>query len=101
MIDQVLLPPEPSAEILTPVALIGLAIDRGVPLFNSGSPEGCSAVYEVTCEALRSLPDVSEDSRKALAQSLAKMRAEKTASEKAWVLRRALDRVLFQGTDGE
>jgi len=82
---------------LTPVALIGLAIDRGVPLFNSGTTEGCAAVYEVTCEALRIMPDVSADSRKEFAQALAKMRAEKTASEKAWILRRALDRFLSRG----
>jgi monofunctional biosynthetic peptidoglycan transglycosylase len=101
VIDQVLLPPEDSAEPLTPLALIQLAINRGVPLFNSGAHGACAAVYEVTCEALRSMPGVSEDSRKDLAQALASMRAAKTEREKAWILRHALDRVLARGAEGE
>lgn len=94
VIDAVLLPPEESAEPMTPVALIELAIERGVPLFNSGNADACAAVYEVTCEALRSMAGVPEDCRADLARSLAKMRAEKSDSDKAWILRRALDRAL-------
>ena len=101
VVDQVLLPPEASAQPLTPVALIGLAIERGVPLFNNGDTGACAAVYEVTCEALRIMPGVSEDSRKDLAQALAKMRAAKTERQKAWILRYALDRVLSRGPEGE
>ena len=41
------------AKPLTPRALIELAIDRGVPLFNADQLAACVAVYEVTCEALR------------------------------------------------
>ena len=94
VIDQVLLPPEASTQPLTPAELIELAIDRGVPLFNNGDPGACAAVYEVTCEALRIMPGVSEDSRMDLGQALAKMRDAKADSEKAWILRYALDRVL-------
>jgi len=91
---------EPSANPLTPAELIELAIDRGVPLFNNVSPGACAAVYEVTCEALRTMPGVSEESRKELAHALTSMRAEKTERQKAWILRYALDRVLARGTEG-
>ncbi len=96
VIDAVLLPPESSVQPMTPAELIALAIERGVPLFNSGNTGACSAVYEVTCEALCSLPGVSEDFRNDLAGALAKMRAAKTDREKAWILRHALDRVTFE-----
>jgi hypothetical protein len=100
MIDQVLLPPEASAQPLAPAALIVLAIDRGVPLFNNGNPGACAAVYEVTCEALRVMPGVSEDSRADLARALAKMREAETDNEKAWILRYALDGVLSHQREG-
>ena len=94
IIDQVLLPPEPSSNVLSPTRLIELALDRGVPLFNDGSPEACAAVYEVTCEALRMMPDVSKESQKDLGQALARVKLAGSDREKAWILRYALDRVI-------
>ena len=96
IIDQVLLPPEPTSKPLSPTKLIELALDRGVPLFNNGAPEACAAVYEVTCEALRMMPDISEESQKDLEQALAKIKLASSDREKAWILRYALDRVLFR-----
>jgi len=93
-IDQVLLPPETVGKPLTPRDLIELAIDRGVPLFNADQFAACAAVYEVACEALRARPEVSEASRKDLERALQDMRAEKSVREKAWILRRCLDRTL-------
>ena len=93
-IDQVLLPPESVGKPLTPRELIELAIDRGVPLFNDGQFAACAAVYEVTCEALRARPEISEASRKDLGRALQDMRAEKSVRERAWILRRVLDRTL-------
>jgi uncharacterized surface protein with fasciclin (FAS1) repeats len=101
VIDQVLLPPEASTQALTPAALIVLAIDRGVPLFNNGNPGACAAVYEVTCEALRVMPGVSEDSRLDLARALSTMREARTDHEKAWILRYALDGVLSHQREGK
>ena len=92
VIDQVLLQPDASAPPLTPSALIELAIERGVPLFNNGNPEACAAVYEVTCEALRVIPGAPEATRTDVAEALAEMRTAETDREKAWILRRALDR---------
>ena len=96
VIDAVLLPPEPSDDALNPAALISLAIERGVPLFNSGNASACAAIYEVTCEALRSIPGVSAASRKDLAKALADIRTAKSDHDRAWILRHALDRVAFE-----
>lgn len=93
VIDQVLLPKEITAKPLTAAALIELAIERGVPLFNEGNPAACAAVYEVTCESLRTMPDVPEKMRQELAGAIVEMRGERQARQKAWILRNALDRV--------
>jgi len=96
IVDQVLLPPGESTQPMMPAALLALAIERGVPLFNSGNAGACAAVYEITCEALRSMPGVPEASRKDLAGALSKMKSAKTDRDKAWILRHALDRVNFE-----
>lgn len=77
-------------------SLILLAIERGVPLFNEGSPAGCRAVYELACEALLGLPDVPEDSREDLAIALVQMRQAQDEADRAWILRYALDRTLVK-----
>lgn len=95
---QAVLEPEPELlqppPTLSPTDLIQLAISQGVPLFNNGNPAACAAVYEITCEALRSMPEVSADSRQTLSRALARMRATSEAGERAWILRYALDAVL-------
>lgn len=93
VVDQVLLPKETTSKPLTPATLIELAIERGVPLFNDGNQAACAAVYEVTCESLRIMPGVPEKLRQELAETISEMRAEKSARQKAWILRNALDRV--------
>ncbi|MEI6537637.1 MAG: CIA30 family protein [Verrucomicrobiaceae bacterium] len=97
VIDQVLLPPEAAtSKPLAPTMLIELAIRRGVPLFNDGDPAACAAVYEITCESLRVMPGVSEKMRADLGHALDEMHEEKTAKQKAWILRNALDRAYTQ-----
>lgn len=71
--------------------LIALAIQKGVPLFNEGNPEACSAIYEVTCRALVALPQVSGPTRDNLKQALAEAEAVPSAARQAWILRYALD----------
>jgi uncharacterized surface protein with fasciclin (FAS1) repeats len=93
VIDSVLLPPDSITKPLGPVSLIELAITRGVPLFNNGDEAGCAAVYEITCESIRAHPQTSKKSRATLAEALAEMREESSASRKAWILRAALDKV--------
>jgi uncharacterized surface protein with fasciclin (FAS1) repeats len=94
VIDTVLIPP---VKKLTPSqaarAVIELAVERGVPLFNAGQHAACAAVYEVAIESLlRSHTDaLAEKDRSALQAALNKMRGEKEPRQQAWTLRRALD----------
>lgn len=100
-IDAVLLPassaPAPAAAAtdamatIDPRAVIALAIDRGVPLFNAGNPGACAAVYEVAAAGLLANPTLPEPARAPL---LAALGAEGTPAERAWSLRRGLDAAL-------
>lgn len=82
-----------SAEGIT--GLVELAIERGAPLFNGGKPDACAAIYEVTITALIDLaPDaLGNDAVERLRLALAEGQAEKDATERAWIFRRALDRL--------
>lgn len=97
IIDTVLIPPDMK---LTPAqaarAVIELAIERGVPLFNSGQHAACAAVYEVAVESLlKSHTDaLAGKERAVLQEALNKVRAEKdNPRHQAWMLRRAMDAV--------
>lgn len=92
VIDQVLIPAKAEFKPLDAAGLIELAIEKGAPLFNAGEADGCAAVYEVACEAVvgrQSLPDAVY---KDMTEALQDARAEKSASQRAWILRRAMDR---------
>jgi uncharacterized surface protein with fasciclin (FAS1) repeats len=91
VIDQVLLPSKATSDPLTPTGLIELAIHRGVPIFNNGDVEACAALYEITCEALRSMTEVPEAARKEIERSLQSARSEKSDRSTAWILRQAMD----------
>ena len=91
VIDQVLLPSKATSDPLTPAGLIELAINRGVPIFNNGDVEACAALYEITCEALRSMTEVPEAARKEIERSLQSARSEKSDRSTAWILRKAMD----------
>jgi hypothetical protein len=95
VIDRVLIPPVAK---MTPreaaAAVIELAIRRGVPLFNSGQPSACAAIYEVAADSLLKshANALDEKDRSMLENALGKIRAgDQNASEQAWTLRRALD----------
>ncbi len=91
VIDQVLIPAKTETGPLKPSELIELAVQRGVPIFNNGDVAGCAAIYEITCEALRAMGSVPEESRKVLAKALKSARAESSARQRAWILRSAID----------
>jgi uncharacterized surface protein with fasciclin (FAS1) repeats len=94
VIDSVLIPPKAGGRTTTPQGLVQLAIERGVPLFNNGNPGACADVYEVACEGLLLMGSIPADSRKHLGNALVKMRAARSPSQKAWILRYALDRFM-------
>jgi len=96
VIDRVLLPdlPEPTPTRKA-MAVIELAIERGVPLYNAGKAEACAAIYEV---AARSLLDgfkgvLDEKSGARLIKALSEIRRDHRAQSQAWTLRYALDDV--------
>ncbi len=75
--------------------LVELAIARGVPMFNDGNPEACAAIYEVTISALVDLARgiLGNEGVERLSLALANGQAEKDAAKRAWIFRRAMDRV--------
>jgi hypothetical protein len=104
IIDRVIVP-DPSAATNTSAkgvkasalgvsGLVELAIERGVPFFNDGKPEACAAIYEVTIAAIIDLASeaVGNDAVERLRVALAEGQAEKDATNRAWIFRRAMDR---------
>jgi transforming growth factor-beta-induced protein len=93
VIDRVLLPSEMrtgSVGRTSPLDVVNLAIQRGVPLFNNGQPESTVAIYEVASRALLALGDaVPATAQRALRDALAN--TEGTVRDRAFTLRGGLD----------
>jgi uncharacterized surface protein with fasciclin (FAS1) repeats len=96
VIDRVLLPPQ---AVLSPAesaqAVLELAVQRGVPLFNAGQHEATVAIYEVAVESLLRSHDgvLSDDIRERLSEALQTVRTRGAGDPigAAWTLRRAMD----------
>jgi hypothetical protein len=77
-------------------AILELAIERGVPRFNAGDASSCAALYELAVASVVLLgqdavdPEILAELTHALEQGA----ANPDASERAWLLRRAMDRAL-------
>jgi uncharacterized surface protein with fasciclin (FAS1) repeats len=68
------------------------AIDRGAPMYNQGNVDGCVGIYEVAIESVLTLSsDLPTGTRQGLEEGLRKARLTHDRSERAWVLRRAMD----------
>lgn len=110
IIDRVLVPAPSTAKdmpaqmmkasALSVSSLVELAIERGVPIFNDGNPAACAAIYEVTLSAIIDLASdvVGNDAVESLRLAFAEGQAEKDASKRAWIFRRAMDRVYEEAT---
>lgn len=96
VIDQVLIPdmPEPTASEKAR-RMIELAIERGVPQFNSGNAAACAAIYEVTVVALLNSygETLGKQGQSRLEKALRKIKNTHSASDQAWALRHAMDDV--------
>ena len=94
LIDRVLMPP-PQAKPLE--QLLFAAIDRGVPLYNDGSPEACCAVYATALEALvlSNGWNLSETRTANLKTAIDNANAMTDQRERAWTLRRIIDALLM------
>jgi hypothetical protein len=75
-------------------AILSVAIDTGAPIFNAGDHEGCYRVYRGALESIRPLLRDRHRLREDVASAL--RRAEHTSSrtERAWILRHTIDRLL-------
>ncbi|HCW45411.1 MAG TPA: hypothetical protein DGU45_08885, partial [Planctomycetes bacterium] len=93
VIDRVLLPPPVERAVNT---LLSAAIERGVPLFNDGSPEACCAVYVTALEALvlGTGFDLSDSERKTLRGRLVEAEKMTDARALAWEYRGLIDAVI-------
>jgi transforming growth factor-beta-induced protein len=98
VIDTVLLPRDVKLE--TAGGDIGnnirLAIERGVPLFNSGNVEACAAVYEIAATTILDLASeqLNDKGRARLERGLREARHADNARGRAWALRHAFDDLL-------
>lgn len=83
--------------------VLGLAIEKGAPLYNEGQPAACAAVYEVAAASALALGGdrISKDGRAALEKAVRDAASEGDASARAWIFRRAFDRVLGDGPTGD
>ena len=92
VIDRVILPPAQMSRSDS-AKIIGMAIDRGVPMFNHGNAEGTAAVYTAATEKLIQFGGLSGEERARLRMGLKASDAARSASTSAWELRYALDDV--------
>lgn len=100
VIDKVLLPEKKqdpksktkSAQSISPSQRIEAAIERGVPIFNQGEHEKCADIYRQCLTDLTKDEEVEASVRKALSQLIERV-DKREATERAWLLRAALDKV--------
>ena len=77
-------------------AVLELAIERGVPRFNAGDTASCAALYELAIASVVLLGEdaIGASANAELAKALEQGASHQDASERAWIYRRAMDRVL-------
>ena len=93
VIDRVLLPPVQT----TPLEdVLFNAVERGVPLFNNGSPAACAAVYVTALEAVVAVPGfgLDDSTRAAITAMLERVQQEPDMAERAWAYRAVIDQLL-------
>ena len=89
-------PMEMGASLGSISEMLLFAIEQGVPLYNGGEPERCADVYQTTLVSLLFLAQdkLSDREKERMTEALRMARAEASDSERAWILRRAIDDVL-------
>ena len=96
VIDQVLLPSKMSRRQV--MNSLTAAIDRGVPVFNSGHHGQCCDIYmNVMTEISETGVDSMDDHSMSLVkQTLRKARGTRDMTQRAWVLREGMDQLYMQ-----
>mgnify|MGYP001828462545 CR=1 FL=1 len=92
VIDSVLMPSESTVDARR---MLNEAVAQGAPLFNAGHHAACAQVYEQT---LQSLMTTSFDSsiKHQMSEVLTRARHHSCPTERAWTLRRGIDRMYAQ-----
>jgi uncharacterized surface protein with fasciclin (FAS1) repeats len=93
VIDRVLMPDEDERRAADARRLIERAIDRGAPMYNHGQRAACTAVYMTAAEGLLMGDVLSAESASALRRARWRAGNASDAGDRAWIMRRALDRV--------
>lgn len=93
VIDSVLLPPPVGDTSARAMRMIEGAIQRGAPLYNDGQAAACAAVYEVAASAILMYEeDLPREARMALTRAMRESARTHNADDRAWTMRRGLDR---------
>jgi hypothetical protein len=74
-------------------AILSQAIRTGVPIYNDGDYRDCYRIYEGALRSVLPLID-SREIRDDIRSSLRRAHRQSSASDRAWTLRRAIDRTL-------
>lgn len=72
------------------------AINNGSQKYNQGDVSGCAAIYMETAETLMRAEPLNEGLRNTLATALTNAKQTHNATDRAWIMRRALDET-YQG----
>lgn len=78
---------------MTPQKSIMVAIQKGVPLYNHGDAAACADIYKSCIKTLTSDSRLNDSAKNNLNRSL-EMARGKSADERAWIYRFALDKTL-------
>ena len=95
-------PTTASADLVAPqraqsaAAILELAIERGVPRFNAGDAASCAALYELAIVSVVLLGEdaIGAAAKGELTKALEQGARQHDESERAWIYRGAMDRVL-------
>jgi len=98
VIDSVLIPDsgkKGSGKKVSMESIIVSAINKGVPLFNSGHHAETATIYvKAGKEIVEMRKGASSDDKKVISAALRDASKEKSSFQRAWIMRRAFDKVL-------
>ena len=92
VIDSVLLPKMKAAPEISAIKRIKKAIDKGVPIFNGGNPGKCADIYRDCLLAISKGSELDASAAKMLDEVLQRAKKMNDDTQRAWVLRKGLDK---------
>ena len=80
-------------------AYLALAIQIGAPAYNGGDRRGCFEVYACTARMLLRSIEAMTPEKTQLRAALEACAVEVDVDQQAWIMRRAFDAILGEGSD--